>query len=280
MPRIAIIGANGMLGRDVARALAACSPACVDLPELDITSFSQTGEYIRALKPDAVVNCAAYTAVDACEKNADLAFRVNGEGVKNLAIACEKAGADLLHISTDYVFGGEKGAPYIETDQTNPINVYGTSKLYGERALASHTNRFYILRTQWLYGAGGNNFVKTMLRLAGEGRTINVVDDQFGCPTCTKDLAELIARILPTGQYGLYHATNAGCVSWYQFAKDIFRAAGAEADVRPVTTEQYASPTKRPKYSVLDNMALRLAGFGPMRPYAEALEEYMRQSRN
>lgn len=275
-----LLGARGMLGQDVAAAISHLSPVCVDLPEVDITNFSQITDFISSHKPDVVINCAAYTAVDACEQNVDLAFRVNGEGVKNLAIACEKAGAELVHISTDYVFDGEKGTPYIEFDKTNPQNVYGMSKLYGERALANHMSRFYMLRIQWLYGAGGNNFVKTMLKLAGEGKPVRVVDDQFGSPTFTKDVASLIERMIMTGQYGIYHATNSGGISWYQFAKDIFEAAGLDVDLAPVTSEQFVRPAKRPKYSVLDNMALRLASFQPMRPYREALEEYIRDTVN
>ena len=280
MYKTILLGARGMLGQDVAAAISHLSPVCVDLPEVDITNFTQITDFICSNKPDVVINCAAYTAVDACEQNVDLVFRVNGEGVKNLAIACEKAGSELLHISTDYVFDGEKGAPYIEFDATNPQNVYGMSKLYGERALVNHMTRFYILRTQWLYGAGGNNFVKTMLKLAGEGKPVRVVDDQFGSPTFSKDLAGLIVQMIMTGQYGIYHATNGGGISWYQFAKDIFDAAEIDVDLAPVTSEQFVRPAKRPKYSVLDNMALRLAGFQPMRPYREALEEYIRITAN
>lgn len=264
-----------MLARDVKAELKDEDIVGVDLPELDITSFHQTLECVKANKPEVVINCAAYTAVDACEANRDTAFKVNGEGPKNLAIACEKTGSELVHISTDYVFDGTKKAPYIEVDRTAPINMYGWSKYYGEQAIASHMAHYYILRTQWLYGLGGGNFVKTIMRLGKEQDFVNVVDDQFGNPTYAVDLAGLIARIIKTGQYGIYHATNNAGISWCQFAEDIFEMAGIPAEIRPVSSEQMPRPAARPKYSVLENLALKMAGFEPLRGYKDALAEYL-----
>lgn len=275
MQKVIITGANGQLGRALQRQLnnklylVPCSSS-----ELDITSFTVCRKVIMEHRPDVVINAAAYTNVERAEEEPDAAFAVNAIGAHNLALACRESGAKLVHISTDYVFDGSQNQPYGEYDTPNPLSVYGKSKLWGENLIRETGGRFFIVRTSWLYG-DGHNFVRTMLRLAGERQEIAVVADQQGSPTYTGDLAAFLEQLMQTEYFGTYHATNAGSCSWYDFARQIFAYAGKTTRVRPIKTEEYPVKARRPRYSVLDNRMLRLRGFAPLRPWQEALAEYI-----
>jgi len=274
---ILVVGAKGMVGRDML-ALIGNTARGVDIDEIDITSLESTERIIRTLKPEAVINCAAYTDVDGCETSAEKAMQVNGEGVAHLAMATREIGARLVHVSTDYVFDGSKGSPYVEDDAPCPLGVYGESKLAGEMNAAFNPDHL-IVRTQWLYGLHGKNFVETMLRLAVEKNEIAVVDDQVGSPTWTVDLSQAILALLKTGGRGIYHAANSGFCSWNEFARAIFEEAGLSVKVRGMTTDELNRPARRPLYSTLDCSKLEQdAGFRPQ-PWRSALKTYL-QLRN
>ncbi len=275
--KILIVGYKGMLGSDL---FEMCKNnkfdvVGLDVENLDITNLNETKEKIKEINPDVVINCAAYTNVDGCEENVDLAYKVNGLGARNLAIATNEINAKLVHISTDYVFDGEGNEDLKEYDLVNPLSIYGKSKLMGEEMIKSFNNKYFILRTQWLYGKNGNNFVETMLKLSKERDTLMVVDDQIGSPTFTKDLCKAILEVIKTENYGIYHVSNSGQSSWYQFAKDIFELSNIDINLKPCTTEQFPRPAHRPKYSVMDNSMLRINGFSELRNYKEALKEYL-----
>ncbi len=275
--KIALIGAAGMLGRDVMDVMAAHHPMHPYPKEaLDITDAGQVVQAMEKLQPDAVINCAAFTNVDGCETEPDTAMRINGDGAKNLAVAADKVGARLLHISTDYVFDGTAKVPYVESDPTGPVTEYGKSKLAGEEAVRGACDRHFIMRTAWLYGAHGNNFVATMLKLAAEKDQLTVVDDQVGSPTWTRDLAQAIRQLIETDAFGTYHATNSGQCSWYGFAREIFRLGGIATKVLPVTSDQFPRPAKRPAFSALNTGALTALGI-TLRPWEEALAEFLGQ---
>ena len=270
---ILVVGANGMLGRDL-MALLGSRARGVDIDDIDITDLQSTERVVRALHPSVVVNCAAYTDVDGCEANVETAMQVNGEGVGHLAMATRTIGARLVQISTDYVFDGAKGSPYLEDDPPCPLNVYGESKLAGEMNAAVNPDHL-IVRTQWLYGRHGKNFVETMLRLAREKDELTVVDDQFGSPTWTVDLARAIVALIDTGCTGIYHAANAGFCSWNGFARAIFQETGVDIPVHGMTTDQLNRPARRPLYSTLDCAKLEQdAGFRPQ-PWRDALRAYL-----
>lgn len=278
---VLIAGAKGMLGTDVTRRLSSrFNVTACDLRELDITDNFAVPEYVRRLRPDIIINCAAYTNVDGCETESDVAYKVNAMAPRTLAAAAESVGAKLVHISTDYVFDGETGVPYSENDPTNPLNVYGKSKLMGELLVKDLTHRFFIVRTQWLYGESGGNFVKTMLKLGEERDRIRVVNDQFGSPTYTRDLAAAIEQLMVTENYGVYHLTNGGTVSWYAFAETVFELAGVPTCLEPCTTADFPRPARRPKFSKLDNHSWRLNGYAPLREYREALGDYLAETGN
>jgi len=273
---ILVIGANGMLGHDLMETLEG-DVRGLDLPELDITDLASVRKALLTLKPETIINAAAYTDVDGCESNVEQAMAVNGEGVGLLALTAREIGAKLVQVSTDYVFDGGKGAPYVEDDAIGPLSIYGESKLAGELN-AAMAPQHLIVRTQWLYGIHGKNFVETMLRLSGERNELSVVDDQIGSPTFTRDLALAIKALLQKGCCGTYHAANSGFCSWNEFAKAIFEAAGLKITVNTMTTEQLNRPARRPLYSTLDCSKLeRDTGFS-FRPWREALGEYL-QSR-
>lgn len=275
---ILLMGAAGQLGVDLTVALTPDHDVTAwDIAELDITDLSAVLQAVRALKPDLILNAAAYTDVDGCESHEELAYRVNALGPRNLAIGALETGAGILHISTDFVFDGAKRTPYLEFDAANPQSVYGKSKLAGEQAIREVTPRHYILRTAWLYGSHGRNFVKTMLRLAGERDTVSVVNDQVGTPTSTQDLIQAILAVIPAQAYGTYHATCEGACSWYDFAAAIFRHAGLGTAVTPISTEALGRPAKRPAYSVLDNFMLRNQHHTALKDWEEALCIYMTQ---
>lgn len=270
---ILVVGANGMLGRDLITLLGDRGRG-VDLADIDITSPESVLTVIAALKPEVVVNCAAYTDVDGCESDVETAMAVNGEGVGYLAMACRDIGALLVQISTDYVFDGGKGTPYVEDDAPCPLSVYGESKLAGEMN-AAFCPEHLIVRTQWLYGLHGKNFVETMLRLGAEKDELTVVDDQIGSPTWTVDLARSIIALIDSGCRGIYHAANSEFCSWNGFARAIFEEAGLNVSVRPMTTTELNRPARRPLYSTLDCAKLTGdTGFHPQ-PWRDALRGYL-----
>ena len=271
---ILVVGANGMLGRDL-MALLGDRAEGVDIGEIDITSLESVLAVVGARKPEVVINCAAYTDVDGCESNTETAMAVNGEGVGYLAMACRDVGALLVQVSTDYVFDGGKGTPYVEDDAPRPLSVYGESKLAGEMN-AAFTPEYLIVRTQWLYGLHGKNFVETMLRLGAEKDELTVVDDQIGSPTWTVDLARAIIALIDSGCRGIYHAANAEFCSWNDFARAIFEEAGLAVSVKPMTTAELNRPARRPLYSTLECGKLAAdTGFQPQ-PWRSALRDYLK----
>lgn len=251
--KVLITGARGMLGQamvaEFTRRGDEVQPA--GHSDLDITDLKAVKDTLAALRPDLVVNCAAYTNVDRAESEPQLAMAVNALGPRNLALACSETGAALLHISTDYVFNGQKPGPYTIWDAPAPLNAYGVSKLWGENYVRSLMTRYYLIRTSWLFGPGGKNFVTTMLELAGRSLPLRVVDDQHGCPTYTADLARACADLVRTGAFGIYHITNQEPTTWYRFAAEIFRNACLNVDLKPIPTKDFPRPAARPANSVL-----------------------------
>ena len=273
--KILILGAKGMLGTDLAKVLAGFDLVLWDKAEIDITDHNQMENKITQLKPQIIINCAAYTAVDDCEINKDTALKVNNQAVGYLALVAKKIGAILVHISTDYVFSGlNKNGHAEDSQEFGPLNFYGESKLLGEKTLKNLTDKYYLIRTSWLYGKNGKNFVATMLKLGAEQKEIKVVNDQFGKPTYTVDLARQILYILNNNlAFGIYHVTNetkAGGISWYDFSQKIFELAKMDAKVIPCTSQEYIRPAKRPAYSILINIKLP-----KLRNWDEALKEYL-----
>jgi dTDP-4-dehydrorhamnose reductase len=281
-PSWLVTGAGGMLGQDVLANLVASGDDAIGLDRrsLDITDPALVRAAVREHRPDIVVNCAAWTAVDDAEEHELDALRINGDGARNLAEACARAGASMLHVSTDYVFAGTATSPYGEDDPTDPVNAYGRTKLAGERAVrATLPDTGYVVRTAWLYGAGGPNFVRTMIALERTKETIDVVDDQRGQPTWTGDLAAHLVRLgraAATGAApaGVYHGTSSGEGTWFDLARETFRLVGADpARVRPTTSAAYVRPAARPAFSVLGHAGWRRAGLAPIRDWRAALAD-------
>lgn len=273
--KILITGSKGQLGHDLIRVMGTGHELFPFDLDLDITDFSAVNAKVRDIKPELIINSAAYTDVDGCETNADTAYRVNAIGPQNLAIVAKSAGASLITISTDFVFDGAKETPYDEFDRPNPMSAYGRSKLAGEVLVRTITPDHYIIRTAWLYGREGHNFVKTMLWLAGERDSLTVVDDQIGSPTFSYDLAGRISELMTTGWYGTYHVTNSGAASWFEFAKAILAGAGLNPGiVKPMKSKDLNRPAPRPAYSVLRNYLTELRGLTPLRSYEDALRDY------
>ena len=273
-----VTGAGGMLGRDVVAAAQAAGQQVVALTraDLDVTARDSVAAAVGDAAVEVVVNCAAWTDVDGAEDHEDQAHLINGEGVVNLATACRRSGARLLHLSTDYVFKGDASTPYAEDAAPDPLNAYGRTKLAGERAVRELLPQHgYVVRTAWLYGEHGPNFVRTMLRLEQERETLDVVDDQVGQPTWTVDLArQLVALGQSDAPPGVYHGTSSGLTSWHGFASEIFRLAGADPQrVRTTDSSAFRRPAARPAYSVLGHGAWSDAGLAPMRPWQQALAE-------
>jgi len=278
--RVLVTGAGGQLGRELCSMTdGQVEVVGLDRRALDVTDLARCREAIAAYLPDAVIHAAAYTAVDRAEEEPDEAFRVNAAGTRNMSLAAREGQAKFCYISTDYVFDGRASAPYNEYDAPNPLNVYGKSKLAGERLAQSLSDRWFVVRTSWVYGAHGANFVKTMLRLGAERGRVQVVADQKGSPTWAKDLAAFLLALVSTEAYGIYHATNAGHCSWYEFARAIFEEKGMRVEVVPCTTEEFPRPARRPAYSVLDGAAVRYNGLPAMRHWREALREFLREWR-
>lgn len=287
MKKIMITGCNGQLGRALNRLYEREQDITLlntdvfpgeNIVPLDITDVDAVLSFVRETRPDAIINCAAHTNVDKCETDIDNAYKINAVGPRNLSIAAAETGARLMHISTDYVFPGTENRPLTEFDAVGPTSMYGKTKLAGEEFVREFSEKHFIIRTAWLYG-DGKNFVKTMLRLAEDHREVNVVKDQFGTPTSAAELAKAVKYLLPTENYGLFHGTCEGSCSWADFAAEIFRLAEKDTKVNYITTEEFASPTKRPAYSILDNYMLRLTTDFTFAPWQDAIEEYMRTER-
>ena len=278
MKKIIVTGANGQLGRAINQQYAGNSEyelINTDVDELDITRIESVMDLARRVQPYAIINCAAYTAVEACEQEEDLAFRINAIGARNLSIAASETGAKLVHVSTDYVFDGNGSRPYRETDPVGPQGAYGRTKLAGENFVKEFSDRHYIVRTAWLYG-DGKNFVKTMLRLSETNNVVRVVKDQVGSPTSAVELAKAIAYLLPTENYGLFHGTCEGDCSWAQFTEEIFRLAGRKTKVDPITSEEYGAAVKRPAYSILENYMFKMTTDYMFADWHDAIAEYLK----
>jgi dTDP-4-dehydrorhamnose reductase len=281
--KVLLIGANGQLGNDVLRVFQ--SAGDIVLPfiraQLDVCSEERVSEVIAQAKPDVVLNTAAFHKVEECEKKPALAFQVNGTAAMNLALACQRSGAVLVHFSTDYVFDGKKNSAYEETDLTAPLNVYGASKVSGEHLIACNTDRYFVIRTCGLYGIAGSsgkggNFVENMLKKATAGDAIRVVGDQVLTPTYTMDLAEVTRSLIMTGAFGLYHLSSEGQCSWYEFTRSIFECAGIAAQLTAVKTTDFPSPVKRPSYSVLSKAKLRGVRLS-IPSWQDALRRYLQE---
>jgi dTDP-4-dehydrorhamnose reductase len=287
--KLFIIGCNGQLGRDMMLAAAAHHFAVegMDFPAIDITDERSVRDAVLRVSPDAIINCAAHTAVDACETETERAFAINAAGVANIARAAKQADAKLVHISTDYVFDGTKKGPYVETDAPNPRSVYGKSKLAGELELIKTYDRHFIVRIAWLFGTRGNNFLKTIRSLAEKrassgastGVPLKVVNDQIGTPTYTMHVCKQILSLINTDHFGLFHSTNEGWCSWYDFAKAIVKVYGLPVEVMPCTTSEFPRPAPRPANSVLENERLKKLGLNIMPEWEKGLEEYLEEEK-
>lgn len=269
MTKILVTGAKGMLGQDLCPVLEDNGYEVfeTDVDILDITDLECVENIFSSQRPDIVIHCAGYTNVDKAEEDYETAHLINVTGTKNIAKACKKYDSVMVYISTDYVFDGSGKVPYQPNDMTNPINKYGLTKRDGETAVINNLEKYYICRTSWLYGHHGKNFVETMISLASKPE-LKVVDDQVGCPTWTVDLSNAIVEILQTKPYGIYHTCGGGSTSWYGFAKEIFKLAGLDVNLKPCTTDEFPRPAKRPAYSVMDNG-------GICRDWSKALKDYI-----
>jgi len=276
---VLVTGVNGQLGFDVVKELTAKGHEAVGVErsELDITDGSAVSAFVQNLKPEAIIHCAAYTNVDAAETDQEGAYKVNGLGTKYLAEAAKNVDAKMVYVSTDYVFDGAGTEPYEVDHPTSPIGVYGETKLAGEKLLQETLEKYFIVRTAWVYGINGNNFVKTMLKLAQDRQELGVVYDQVGSPTYTVDLAKFLVELVVSDKYGTYHASNEGVCSWHEFAVEIFKQAGLNIKVNPLTSEEFPRPAARPKYSVLSKKKIVEQGFTPMRDWKEALKDYLKE---
>ena len=286
--KILVTGANGMLAKEVKEKFEKENEIiATDVAELDITNEEAVSNFINATKPDYIINCAAYTAVDKAEENYELAEKINGDGPRNLAKAAKESGAKLVHISTDYVFGGDLDVSkdYKEDDTKAPVTVYGKTKLHGEEGIIANMDEYYIFRTAWLYGVGGNDFVKTMTKLGSTKDEINVVSDQHGSPTYAKDLTEIIYQAIEKKiPYGIYNATNEGYTTWYEFTKEILAEQGIECKINPVTTDEYIemmkiTQAKRPFNSQMSKAKLESCGI-KVPEWKDGLKRYLEEAKN
>lgn len=275
--KVLVTGVAGQLGYDVVNELEArgIEAIGVDVQEMDITDAAKVREVITKASPDAVIHCAAYTAVDAAEENEAVCRRVNADGTRNIAEVCRDLDCKMIYISTDYVFNGQGERPWEPEDERGPASVYGQTKYEGELAVQELLQKYFIVRIAWVFGINGKNFVKTMLKLAENHDTLRVVNDQFGSPTYTYDLAKLLVDMVQTDKYGVYHATNEGFCSWYEFACAIFRTAGIPMTVVPVSTAEYGAKAARPANSRMSKDKLTANGFKRLPPWEDALERYI-----
>lgn len=277
--KVLVTGASGQLGYDVIKQLKKLNIECLgtDRNTLDITNKEQVRSVILNYRPNVVVHCAAYTAVDKAEDDRDICYNINVVGTKYIASVCKEIDAKMVYISTDYVFDGEGDTPFNVDDKPNPINYYGQTKYQGELEVQKILEAYFIVRISWVFGVNGNNFVKTMLKLGKERDEISVVADQIGSPTYTHDLAELLVEMIQTDKYGIYHATNEGFCSWYEFACEIFKQAGIDIKVIPIKTEEYPTRAKRPKNSRLSKCSIEQE-FNKLQNYEEAIGKFVLES--
>ncbi|MCG0045549.1 dTDP-4-dehydrorhamnose reductase [Priestia aryabhattai] len=278
--KVLITGANGQLGKELVELFTAKGFEVYGFgrDKMDITNQTQVQEVISTLKPNIVLHSAAHTQVDLAESEPEQAFSINAYGTRNVAVAAEAVGAKLVYVSTDYVFDGTADEPYNEFSPTSPLGVYGKSKLAGEQFVRDLHSKFFIVRTSWVYGKHGANFVKTMLKLGEERKEISVVADQIGCPTYTLDLANAILELVDTEKYGVYHISNSGSCSWYEFAKAIFENTDLDIKVIQCTTLDFPRVAARPAYSVFEHMSIKLNDFTPMRSWQEGLLSFLKHS--
>lgn len=275
--KVLVTGVKGQLGHDVVNELVKRGHTAfgTDVEEMDITDAGIVRKVMTAEKPDAVIHCAAYTAVDAAEDNIDLCRKINAEGTENIAKIAREIDAKMLYLSTDYVFNGEGDRPWEPDDEREPLNVYGVTKYEGELAVEKYVEKFFTVRIAWVFGVNGKNFIKTMLKLGETHKDINVVNDQIGSPTYTYDLARLLVDMIETEKYGRYHATNEGLCTWYEFAEEIFRQAGMDVNVHPVTSEEFPAKAKRPHNSRMNKDKLTENGFKRLPDWQDALQRYL-----
>lgn len=280
--RVMVIGARGQLGTDLVKAFGDCEVNPFTSDDMDIVDEAKVQQQVAFAAPDLVINAAAFTRVDECEREHETAFRTNAVGTLNVARACRKWDVPFMHISTNYVFDGTKGAPYVETDIPQPLNAYGITKLAGEQYLQYTWPKHYIVRVSGLFGImpsrmKGTNFVETMLRLGGRGTALRIVDDESLSPTYTADAARVLRKLVETKAYGMYHLANRGGCTWFNFAKMIFAKAGLEVALEPVSAEAYGAPARRPLDSQIENRALRGLGLDEMPSWEDALERYLKE---
>ncbi|MGG1270547.1 dTDP-4-dehydrorhamnose reductase [Priestia aryabhattai] len=278
--KVLITGANGQLGKELVELFTEKGFEVYGFgrDKMDITNQAQVQEVISNIKPNIVLHSAAHTQVDLAESEPEQAFSINAYGTRNVAVAAEAVGAKLVYVSTDYVFDGTNDEPYNEFSPTSPLGVYGKSKLAGEQFVRDLHSKFFIVRTSWVYGKHGANFVKTMLKLGKERKELSVVDDQRGCPTYTLDLANTILELVGTQKYGVYHVSNSGNCSWYEFAKEIFKVSDMEVQVNPCTTADFPRPAARPANSVFEHMSIKLNNLTPIRHWREALNSFLKNN--
>lgn len=276
--KVLVTGVKGQLGYDVVNELEkrGMEAVGVDIQEMDITDAASVDRVIKEAAPEAVIHCAAYTAVDAAQDNSELCRRVNADGTQNIANVCKELDIKMIYISTDYVFGGQGERPWEPEDERNPQSVYGQTKYEGELAVQNTLDKYFVVRIAWVFGVNGKNFVRTMLNLAKTHDTISVVNDQFGSPTYTYDLARLLVDMVQTEKYGVYHATNEGICSWYEFACEIFRQSGVDVQVVPVTTAEYGAKAARPYNSRMSKDKLAQNGFERLPSWQDALSRYLK----
>lgn len=277
--KVFVTGVKGQLGYDVMNELEkqGLEGIGVDIDEMDITDADQVNKVIKEAAPDAVIHCAAYTAVDAAEDNEEICRKVNAQGTENIAKVCEELDIKMMYISTDYVFNGQGERPWEPDDEREPLNVYGQTKYEGELAIEEHVKKFFTVRIAWVFGVNGKNFIKTMLNLGKTHDHLTVVNDQTGSPTYTYDLARLLVDMIQTDKYGRYHATNEGLCTWYEFACEIFKQAGMNVSVAPVSSDEYPAKAKRPSNSRMDKSKLTANGFTPLPAWQDALSRYLKE---
>jgi len=276
--KILVTGAKGQLGYDVVKRLKkdGYEVKGVDISDFDISDTKKTVAFIKKNKPNVVVHCSAYTAVDKAESEKELCYKVNTVGTKNIAVVCKEIDAAMCYISTDYVFNGQGNIPFETTDKTTPLGVYGQTKLDGEIIVQEILDKFFIIRISWVFGKNGNNFVKTMLRLSNERESLSVVADQIGSPTYTVDAADFIAYLVDKNQYGVYHFTNEGFCSWHDFAKEIFTQKNMPIDLKPISTAEYKTPAARPLNSRLSKRSVYDIGYKKIPSWQDALRCFLK----